>query len=286
MFKVTRKDLEDVINRCNMFNIEPNIDEFEYERVVRDGKETYRLLKWLGSDIKLDLGDTFDEIQIHAFNDTKVEEVNLGNLEQLSTMVFHNAPFLRKVIANSVKEIDRECFKNCVRLEEIELKSVKRIETSAFAHCTSLKKVIGTSQLQVIGDEAFKNCLQLQQIDLSSVKDIGQKAFVYCINLQEVSIPLVTLLRKRVFSHCINLHTLYAPKLINFSPCSLSCCYSIRTLWVNELKWFCTYLGTYECMGIPNKVYVCDNTDEERLKNIFKGTKCESTNIVFCISNK
>ena len=149
------------------------------------------------------------EIGRDAFEYSRLEKINLENVEKIGENAFYKCKNLKEAKLSSVKEIGNYAFENaglekislenvekigygafnkCKNLKEVVLPSVKEIENYAFYECENLKEVVLPSSVKEIGEDTFRHS-GLEKINLENVEKIGDRAFYECEDLKEVVLP-------------------------------------------------------------------------------------------------
>ncbi len=157
-----------------------------------------------------------------AFSNSRIEKINLENVEILGANCFEKTMKLKNVNLVKIKKmgnmafyksaiesisLDLEtipigCFEDCTRLKDVTLKNIKKIESSAFKN-TAIENIKLPKTLESIGDMAFYNCDNLESINLY-IKKINAKSFSKCSRLKKV-VGTVEVIERDAFSFCSNL---------------------------------------------------------------------------------
>ncbi len=158
-----------------------------------------------------DLGETFAEFSIMAFNELKF----FTGLESISNRAFKNCESLVKItLPNSVTSIGDAAFEYCSSLTSVTIPdSVTSIGEFAFSDCSSLTSVTIPDSVTSIGYYAFYNCSSLTSVTIpDSVTSIGQGVFENCSSLTSVTIPdSVTSIGQEAFEYCTSLTSVTIP---------------------------------------------------------------------------
>lgn len=87
-------------------------------------------------------------------------------VEIIGEMAFRGKKALKNVIiANSVKEIERDAFYDCDELDNVYVPAgVKIVRSYAFAECDKLKKITFAGTPEKVGRHTFEDCDQLHDI--------------------------------------------------------------------------------------------------------------------------
>lgn len=87
-------------------------------------------------------------------------------VEVIGEMAFRGKKALKNVIiANSVKEIERDAFYDCDELDNVYVPAgVKVVRSYAFAECDKLKKITFAGTPEKVGRHTFEDCDQLHDI--------------------------------------------------------------------------------------------------------------------------
>ena len=172
------------------------------------------------------------EIGEDAFKYSRLEKINLENIEKIGESAFSWCEHLKEVVLPpSIKEIGKGAF--CYSgLEKINLENVEKVGESAFSWCESLKEIvlppsmkeigkeafyysglekINLENVEKVGDYAFKGCKHLKEIVLPpSVKEIGEEAFCYS-GLEKINLENVEKVGDYAFKECKNLKEIVLP---------------------------------------------------------------------------
>ena len=87
-------------------------------------------------------------------------------VEIIGEMAFRGKKALKNIIiANSVKEIERDAFYDCDELDNVYVPAgVKVVRSYAFAECDKLKKITFAGTPEKVGRHTFEDCDQLHDI--------------------------------------------------------------------------------------------------------------------------
>lgn len=87
-------------------------------------------------------------------------------VEIIGEMAFRGKKALKNIIiANSVKEIERDAFYDCDELDNVYVPAgVKIVRSYAFAECDKLKKITFAGTPEKVGRHTFEDCDQLHNI--------------------------------------------------------------------------------------------------------------------------
>lgn len=87
-------------------------------------------------------------------------------VEIIGEMAFRGKKALKNIIiANSVKEIERDAFYDCDELDNVYVPAgVKIVRSYAFAECDKLKKITFAGTPEKVGRHTFEDCDQLHDI--------------------------------------------------------------------------------------------------------------------------
>ena len=158
------------------------------------------------------------EIGEDAFEYSRLEKINLENVEIIGDCAFYKCRNLKEAKLSSAKEVGDCAFNKCENLKEVELPSVKEIGSTVFEDSglekirlenvekigyhafsrTNLKEIVLPSSVKEIEEEAFAGS-ELEKINLENVEKIGKSAFYGCKNLKEVELPSVKEIGSTVF---------------------------------------------------------------------------------------
>ena len=114
---------------------------------------------------------------------TRLEEINLSNVEEISEFAFHKTKLRKVNLGKSLKHLGIGAFKGCKNLESVEFEqsACKEIPTSCFYRCTSLKEIVLPESITRIGSDAFRDCSNITTIDLpESLREISRASFYRC----------------------------------------------------------------------------------------------------------
>ena len=143
------------------------------------------------------------EIGEDAFEYSRLEKINLENVEIIGDCAFYKCRNLKEAKLSSAKEVGDCAFNKCENLKEVELPSVKEIGSTVFED-SGLEK-IRLENVEKIGDYAFCWCEHLKEIVFPpSMKEIGKEAFEYS-GLEKINLENVEKVGIGAFSKCENL---------------------------------------------------------------------------------
>lgn len=142
------------------------------------GNRGFRLLK------SIKLPQTVKYLGDFSFSsNTKLEEINLSDVEEISEFAFHKTNLRKVNLGKSLKYLGVGAFNGCKKLESVEFEqsACKEIPSQCFENCTSLKEIVLPEGITKIGSSAFHNCGDLIAIDLpESLREISRGSFCNC----------------------------------------------------------------------------------------------------------
>lgn len=116
-------------------------------------------------------------------SNTKLEEINLSDVEEISELAFHKTNLRKVNLGKSLKYLGIGAFSNCKNLESVEFEqsACKEIPSHCFDNCKSLKEIVLPEGITKIGSNAFRKCGNLITIDLpESLIEISRGSFYCC----------------------------------------------------------------------------------------------------------
>ncbi len=170
-------------------------------------------------------------------NCTALNEVNLGELAEITNAMFSGCSSLKKIdLPESVRTIGKRAFARS-GLEEIVLPiGLREIETETFQECAGLRKVVLGANVQKIGEHAFQSCTVLEEVNFpEGLTEICKYAFADS-GIQRVILPdTVTVIGEMAFLRCEELAELQYSGGCNTIPYScFEGCSSLEELILPE----------------------------------------------------
>ena len=139
--------------------------------------------------------------------------------------------FTRKVIPNTVVEIEEKAFYECRKLTSIFLPDkLESIGRDCFSECFSLEMINIPDSVRFIRSDAFSNCKNLRYVKLpKNLKSIPYGMFHNCTKLTSVEIPItVDNIQWGAFYRCESLAAISLPDGIRHIP--TNCFYACKSL--------------------------------------------------------
>ena len=166
-FALSNTGIKNIINYSAKFKI---IGGCLYDEKLK------RLIKFFGSDTKIDVPESVEDIT-GAFT-------GCNNLEQVT-------------LSPKIKIIGERTFMGCTNLREVIIpKGITAIDRCAFVGCKNLRKIVIPEGLRFIGEMCFEGCQNLRYVVLpSTIEQIGDdefndfEIFGGCISLSYIFIP-------------------------------------------------------------------------------------------------
>lgn len=96
-------------------------------------------------------------------------------------------------VPETVTTLTAKAFRDNTTLESVDLSNVTSLPNQVFWGCTALREVVGTGNLESIGEYAFNKCSSLESFNIGpNVKDVvltgSTKSFLGCTGLKEFTI--------------------------------------------------------------------------------------------------
>lgn len=121
-----------------------------------------------------------------AFQDAKVEHVDLSNIEIIGGSAFLKSN-IKEAILKRIRSIGAQIFRGS-QLESIEINSSDLIKDTGMCwECKALKRAVINAPMQLY--QSFSGCSALYDVTLENITGIGYSTFSNCPVLGEISIP-------------------------------------------------------------------------------------------------
>ena len=151
----------------------------------------------------LQLPSTINKFGDYAFSMSKIEELDLSNLDYLvlGAGCFSNSAITNFISPTKIANCPQYAFEGCKNMTELDLTGIMKVPgwiyfgnlgigNHAFMNCENLKSISlpeSVGRLD-IGENAFQNCTSLKTFDFSNIDIIARSAFLNCKNLKKVVI--------------------------------------------------------------------------------------------------
>ena len=164
------------------------------------------------------------------------EEVSSNSEHEICTKITYaqyanDETFTRKVIPDTVVEIEDKAFYECRKLTSIFLPDkLESIGRECFSECFSLEMINIPDSVRFIRSDAFSNCKNLRYVKLpKNLKSIPYGMFRNCTKLTSVEIPItVDNIQWGAFYRCESLAAISLPDGIRHIP--TNCFYACKSL--------------------------------------------------------
>ncbi len=185
---------------------------------------------------KITIPDSVEKINMYAFADCVVEELNLPNsLTEIGEAAFYNCDNLQTLnLPSSIITIGDYVFRDCDGLQSVTLPaSVQSIGQGAFGICENLTTInLSQTKITELPNSMFDKDIALKNVLLpSTLTTIGGSAFYLCKSLETISIPnTVTSIGSFAFSFCEKLSETginESSQIQLFGDHSFQSCYSL-----------------------------------------------------------
>ena len=178
---------------------------------------------------QIQLASTVNFLGEYAFSMSKIEELDLSNLEYvaLGEGCFSNSAITYFISPTKIANCPQNAFEGCKNLTELDLTGIMKVPgwvymgnlgigNYAFMNCENLKSVSlsKTEGRLDIGNSAFLNCTSLESFDFSNIGTISMNAFENCTSLKKVIISdfgkkqTGTFINPNCFKGCSNLDSI------------------------------------------------------------------------------
>lgn len=171
-------------------------------------------------------------ISIGMFKNTKIENINLPNINYVGYEAFANCTSLNAISFPECTTVDGNNYSNnlssgafygCSTLGSINLPKATFIGFAAFAMCTSLTEIT-LPEVTTIGTGVFSGCSKIENVTFPKVTSVGYQVFSNCGLLKTVSLPECTTINgddisithtpdRGTFYNCLSLNNVYLPKV-------------------------------------------------------------------------
>lgn len=151
----------------------------------------------------LQLPSTINMFGAYAFSMSKIEELDLSNLDYLvlGEGCFSNSAITNFISPTKIANCPQYAFEGCKNMTELDLTGIMKVPgwiylgnlgigNHAFMNCENLKSISlpeSVGRLD-IGENAFQNCTSLETFDFSNIGTIARSAFLNCKSLKKVVI--------------------------------------------------------------------------------------------------
>jgi len=156
------------------------------------------LIKYTGTDAKVQIPISVKKIASEAFKGTSVKEVDFSNTETIEERAFYECSALEGISFMRVNAIGVSAFEGCVNLKEVDFSYVGTIADHAFKNCSTLEKILFKEETH-IGAAAFENCVRLKELDFPKAVKIQDKAFYACKDLKLANFGQSSLIGRETF---------------------------------------------------------------------------------------
>jgi len=132
-----------------------SLNNFDFKNINYIGNRAFS-----GTNLKnVIIPDGITTIGVYTFSDSKIESIDLNDIEIVSEAMFIDCDNLINVeLGDNTTAIGENAFETCDALQSIDLKNVNSIGSLAFIDCSNLKTIkIKASALSEVGDSVFKN---------------------------------------------------------------------------------------------------------------------------------
>lgn len=227
----TRELLIEYAERCIALDMDVSSSGFVYHI---DKNNKFILDKYIGSDLDVYLNDMFDIVGHGAFSGSKVQKIDFGDVNLISSGSCLNCQNLQHIRALNCNTILQDAFRDCFRLKQVVFSCIEYIGAGCFYNCISLQEISGLNNVIKLGADGFKLCINLKSIELPKLKQLERDVFNNCHSLKDIMIDSVTSIKKRALSNCYNIEYLNVPKLIDLGTVSLHGDISLHTLLISK----------------------------------------------------
>lgn len=196
----SRKLLDEYNERCLLFSLDTETCGFKYKI---DKDNNYILVKYVGEDTEIFLGDMFDIIEVGAFENTNVVKIDFGITKHIGNRVCLNCQKLEFIKALECVMVGIDSFRDCYSLKQAVFGKLQYIGSSSFFNCNHLISIDGLDNLRVIKQRAFNLCISLKEISLGSqLKELPKNAFKYCYDLEKINTENIEIISKHALGCC------------------------------------------------------------------------------------
>ena len=194
---------------------DPNIDTIIGNNVQSIQCKLSELSEKANNQIKVLKFPQLKTIPEGAFENTRIEEAHLPNLNALPNNAFYECRQLRQVAIPMVTQIGDKAFYNCVSLGSLYANSVTTIGKNVFDNSGIM--ILKMNSLTSIGSQ-FGTCNKLSLVYLNGIWEIPDSTFRHCQALKLVEIKSASIIQPYAFSECPKLETVNCSGVIVIKP--------------------------------------------------------------------
>ncbi|MDE6380811.1 MAG: leucine-rich repeat protein, partial [Muribaculaceae bacterium] len=128
---------------------------------------------------EVELPSSVKEIKSQAFEYSKLELINLENVEILGEGAFSGVKELKgELNLSKIEVIPNRCFNGTKISSPILSQKLKSVGDYGFSSCVNIEKIVLGESLEEIGNYTFSSCSKLTDVELpSTIRQIGAGAF-------------------------------------------------------------------------------------------------------------